>query len=137
MLDLTSLESAIASLRRSLDETLRVMPTVSPVLQETLRAGVIQHFEVAYEQCRKAMKRWLENNVSPEDVDRASRRGLFRLAAEKRLIDSVDLWMTFHEGRNKTSHTYDLATAKEVFERAVAFAAESEKFLATLSRHND
>ena len=60
-----------------------VLPGMSPVLRETLHAGIIQHFEVAYEVCWKSMRQWLGYNVRPEAVDGVSRRELFRLAAEE------------------------------------------------------
>lgn len=43
-----------------------------------------------------------------------TRRELFLRAAENRLIDDMDLWMSFHAARNETSHTYDTNTAEEV-----------------------
>ena len=83
-------------------------------LQEIVRAGVIQNFEVAYEQCWKMMKRWLEENVGSTYVDGVSRRELFRLAAESHLITDVERWMDYHISRNQTSHTYDEGTAQSV-----------------------
>lgn len=136
-LDFTSLDKAVVALRRSVDETAPLLSTLSPVIQETLKSGIIQHFEVAYEQCWKSMKRWLENNVNPESVDGATRRELFRMATESLLIRDVDLWMTFHKARNETSHVYDAATAEEVFGVAVTFLPEAELFLKTILRRND
>ncbi len=136
-LDFSSLAQSVAALRRCVDETAVALPDLSPVLRETLKSGVIQHFEVAYEQCWKAMKRWLEQNGTREQVDGVTRRELFRLAAEHRLIADVDLWMSFHQGRNETSHTYDASTASEVYEIALRFLPESERFLADLLPRND
>ena len=120
-----------------MDETATVLSTLSPVMRETVKAGVIQHFEVAYEQCWKAMKRWLEGNINPESVDGVTRRELFRLAAENKLLQDVDLWMTFHRARNETSHTYNAATAEDVFAVAMSFAPEAERFLKAITRRND
>lgn len=136
-LDFTSLEQSVRAHRRSLAETILLLPSLSPVMQDTVKSGVIQHFEVAYEQCWKAMKRWLENNVNPESVDGVTRRELFRLAAESQLIKDVEQWMTFHKGRNETSHTYDAATAEDVFAIAASFAPEAERFLETIVGRND
>ncbi len=136
-LDFTSLLQSITALRRSVDETAPVMATLSPVMRETVKAGVIQHFEVAYEQCWKAMKRWLETNVNSESVDGVTRRELFRLAAESQLILDVDLWMTFHRARNEAAHTYNAATAEDVFSIAASFAPEAERFVEKISRRND
>jgi nucleotidyltransferase substrate binding protein (TIGR01987 family) len=136
-LDFTSLEQSIQALRRSLDEATPLLASFSPVMQDTVKSGIIQHFEVAYEQCWKAMKRWLETNVNSESVDGVTRRELFRLAAESRLISDVDAWMIFHRGRNETSHTYDADTAEEVYAIAASFVPEAERFLKTIAGRND
>ena len=59
---------------------------------------------------------------------------LFR---SSQLIQDVDQWMTFHKGRNETSHTYAGATAEEVFGIAASFVPEAERFLETIVRRND
>ena len=106
-------------------------------LQEIVRAGVIQNFEVAYEQCWKMMKRWLEENIGSAYVDGVSRRELFRLAAESHLITDVERWMDYHNRRNETSHTYDEDTAQSVFEDATEFVHDAKQFFITLEAHND
>ena len=136
-LDFTSLVQAVNALRRSFEESQPLLPSFSPIMQDVVKAGVIQHFEVAYEQCWKAMKRWLETNLNSESVDGVSRRELFRLAAEHQLIKDVDVWMSFHKGRNSTSHTYDAATAQDVYDIAVAFISEAERFVTGISARND
>jgi nucleotidyltransferase substrate binding protein (TIGR01987 family) len=136
-LDLSSLEKALTSLRDSVDEVAGVLTEMSPILRDTLRAGVIQHFEVAYELSWKMIKRWLEFNVNPESVDGVSRRELFRLAAENQLIDDVDEWMGFHRSRNETSHTYDVTTACEVYDSALDFVNSATLLLARLKQRND
>jgi nucleotidyltransferase substrate binding protein (TIGR01987 family) len=136
-LDLTSLEQSVNALRRSLDEASPMLASLSPVMRDTVKSGIIQHFEVAYEQCWKTMKRWLENNLTREQVDSASRRELFRLAAESRLITEVEAWMRFHRGRNETSHTYNAATAEGVYAIAVAFLPVAEQFLAEIRARHD
>lgn len=135
-LELDSLEKAIGVLERSL----RVADGRSgghADLVETLRAGVVQNFEVAYEQSWKMMKRWLEANVSPGDVDGVARRQLFRLCHENRLIDDVDAWMDFHRSRNETSHTYNAETAEVVFSVARDFLPAAEDVFKRISERND
>lgn len=136
-LDFSSLEASVRALRRCVDETERVLPGMSPVVRETLHAGIIQHFEVAYEVCWKSMRRWLGYNLRPEAVDGVSRRELFRLAAEARLIGDVEEWMTFHRARNETSHTYDSAVAGEVYAVAVRFLPAAERFLGEIVERHD
>ncbi len=131
-LDLTSLEKSVAALRQSAAESASRMPELSPALRNTVKAGIIQQFEVAYEQSWKSMKRWIEENVGATEVDGVPRRELFRQAAEQRLIEDVEGWMRFHRARNETSHTYSAETADEVFALAMAFLPHAEALLATL-----
>lgn len=138
-LELISLRKAIESLDRSLQATefSNDFSSFSPIVQETLHSGVIQNFEVAYEQAWKMMKRWIETNVGAEAADGVTRRELYRLAAEQKLINDVDEWMTFHQTRNMTSHTYDLETANDAYNDAVAFLPLVKDLLARLEAKND
>ena len=135
-LELNSLEKAVGALERSLrvaDE----QTGGSADLVETLRAGVVQNFEVAYEQTWKMMKRWLEVNTTPDDVDGVTRRQLFRLCHENRLIDDVDEWMVFHRSRNETSHTYNSEIANDVFAVAKDFLPVARDVFTRISERND
>ena len=113
-LQLDSLAKAIDALERSVKLATN-LDTSDDDLREAVRAGVIQNFEVAYEQCWKMMKRWIEENIGSTYVDGVARRELFRLAAESRLVTDVERWMNYHSERNRTSHTYDEDTAQSVF----------------------
>jgi len=135
-LEFESLKNAIASLRRSVAVAEGDLDAVSDDMRETIRAGVIQHFEVAYEQSWKMMKRWLEGNLGSAYVDGVSRNELFRLAAESQLIEDVTRWMDYHKARNRTSHTYDEETAESVFESASSFLGDAEKLLIALESRN-
>ena len=135
-LHLNSLTKSIDALERSV-KTASSLDTSDDDLWETVRAGVIQNFEVAYEQCWKMMKRWLEENIGSTYVDGVTRRELFRLAAENRLITDVDRWMDYHNERNQTSHTYDEETAQSVFEEATEFVHDAKQFLRILEVRND
>jgi len=137
-LDLSSLQKAVMSLERALNvaapDRLKEMTADQ---QEVIRAGVIQNFELAYELCWKFMKRWLETNISPMVADGVTRRELFRLAAENRLIDDVEQWMIYHDARNQTAHIYDLEIAQEVYETARGFVRDARKLLQALESRND
>ena len=138
-LDLTSLESAKSALDRALSIK-RDVPhwqALPDLVREAVTAGIIQCFEVAYEQSWKMMKRWLENNISAADVDGVTRRHLFRLAAETDLIGNVDIWMVFHQVRNETSHTYNRAKATAVVDMAPEFLLACDSLLAALKARND
>jgi len=139
MLDLSPLESALGALGRALSvtgDTLRWQQFDSPT-QEALKAGVIQTFEVAYEQSWKMMRRWLVANPVAGDVDGVPMRQLYRIAAKAGLIDDVDAWMDFHKARNQTSHTYNPAVAQAVFDMAPGFAQQARKVLLQVEQRND
>jgi hypothetical protein len=88
-LNLQSLTKSIAALRTSIEVYDKNWATVDEDVQDTLRAGVIQNFEVAYEQSWKMMQRWIKSNVSPEDGEHPrTRKELFRIAARKGLIQN-------------------------------------------------
>jgi len=87
-----------------------------------VRAGVIQNFEVVYEQAWKAMRRRLAQDEGAGTVDPLSRRELFRLAHRKGLVEAAEPWLVWHEARNLTSHTYSGDTAISVAAQAPALA---------------
>ena len=135
-LNLTSLTQSIKVLRESVEDNVRSGSNFSPLQQETFRSGIIQNFEIAYELCWKTMKRWIEENVSPDVLFGVPRIELFRRAAENGLIDSVEKWMTFHQARNNTSHIYCAGIAAEVYEIAVQFVSEADIFLHSITAKN-
>lgn len=139
MLDLSALQSAVSALSRALSVTgdARRWQQFDAETQEALRAGVIQTFEVAYEQGWKMMKRWLAANPIAGDIEGVPMRQLYRVAAKAGLIDDVDRWMDFHKARNETSHTYNHAVAQAVFEMAPRFLGDALALLGALDRRND
>ena len=56
---LTQLEKSHASLQRSIAVFERVSPGADTDLIDTTRAGVIQNFEVTYEQSWKVLRGWM------------------------------------------------------------------------------
>ena len=137
-LDLESLRKAIFSLKQAMSVAAEMM-ALRPddeALGNALRAGVIQNIEFTYELSWKFAKRWLEANVGAAYVDGVPRRELFRIAAENRLIEDVDIWMSFHAARNVTSHSYDASVARDVALIAPGLLAEAEKLLAAIEERN-
>ena len=136
---LSPLQSAISALVRALPVTgdARRWQQFDAETQEARKAGVIQTFEVAYEQSWKMVRRWLSANPGAGEVDGVPMRQLYRLAAKAGLIDDVDRWMDFHAARNHTSHTYNRAIAQTVFELAPVFAGPARALLAQLETRND
>ncbi|TAK20697.1 MAG: nucleotidyltransferase [Chloroflexota bacterium] len=138
-LALGSLRSASAALDAVLaksDDTV-LMASLDEVTRNAVKSGVIQHFEFTYELCWKFVKRWFEMNVGPSVADGVTRRELFRMAAENRLIADVEAWMRHHDARNLTSHTYDPRVAERVYAAAHGFAADARGLLAALEVRND
>ena len=119
LLDLSSLRKAVLSLERALKQE----------KNEFLRDSVVQRFEYSYELCWKFMARHLEQDIGSIETDRLSRRDLFRVAAEKGLIDDPAAWFTFHAARNRTSHMYAEEVAEEVYGVALNFAPLARNFL--------
>lgn len=138
-LDLTALERAIHSFvqlyPRVNDKAF--MAKQDEIIRFGLEAGLIQNFEFTYELCWKTIKRWLQNNISPETADGTTRRELFRLAAENKLIKDVNEWMTYHAARNETSHRYGMEMAQEVMAILGDFGTAAQKLLVQLKKRND
>lgn len=137
-LDLSSFRKSVLALERAIAvATPEKMSALDDDTREVLKAGVIQSFEFTYEITWKFLKRWLEVNVSPSAADGVTRRELFRLAAENRLILDVEQWMKHHNARNQTSHIYDPQVADSVFGAAHEFARDAKKVLLVLEARND
>ena len=96
-------------------------------------AAVIQHFELSYELCWKTMKRYIEMDIGTQ-ADILTRKDLFRISAERQLIDDFDRWIEFHRARNKSTHIYDEEIANEVYEIAKVFADYLHKFIETIEK---
>lgn len=137
-MDLSSLGKAIEALENSLRVARETSETLSEEALDTIRAGVIQHFEVAYEQCWKFTQRWLRINASPEEADfPRTRKELFRMAARQGLILDPLVWFEYGNARNLSSQTYDEDQAVIVFEAAVRFLPDARKLLDELRSRND
>jgi len=139
LLELNSLRNAVAALNAVLTtiDDVKMMRGLNDIARRAMESGAIQHFEFTYELCWKFMKRWLEMNISPNTAEGVTRRELFRLAAESRLIDDVDKWMQHDKARNLTSHTYDQKVAKSVYSAARNFAGDAQRLLEALEARND
>lgn len=138
-LELDSLRNSIKSLADLLavSENDARMGQLSEVERKGIRSGVIQNFEVTYELSWKLMARWLNTYVGAGIADGVTRRQLFRLAAENRLILDVDLWVQYHEARNATSHIYNEEKALLVYRATREFAHDVQLLLEALEVRND
>ncbi len=135
-LNFDSLAKSIESLERSV-KAANTLNTSDEDLQETVRAGVIHSFEVAYEQSWKMIKRWLQENIGEAAAEGITQRNLFRLGAESQLISDSERWMEYREARNLTSHTYNEDAAENVFTEATEFIYDAKQLLKALEERND
>jgi nucleotidyltransferase substrate binding protein (TIGR01987 family) len=106
-------------------------------VQQTLIAGVVQNFEFIYELCIKMIRRRLEiDAASPSEIDFSNFRDMMRTAAEKGLIADVDAWFGYRQLQNMTAHTYDVAKAQSVCQRAHDLLTDAQAVLRALEMCN-
>jgi len=135
-LQLDSLAKSIDILERSVKTASRIDASDEDLL-ETVRAGVIHSFEVAYERAWNMINRWLKENISEASAEGITQRNLFRLGAESQLISDSERWMEYREARNSTSHTYNEDAAENVFAEAAEFIHDAKQLLSVLEERND
>jgi len=134
ILDFTPFKKALSSLSEEIVSTSddAFMASLNEAQRRTMRAGVIQNFEFTYELSWKMLRRQLKAEDGANEINVLSRKDLFRLAAQKTLLDDPEPWFVFHHARNQTSHTYDEETAKEVYAITIDFLPMAEQLLARL-----
>jgi nucleotidyltransferase substrate binding protein (TIGR01987 family) len=126
-LDLSALEKALASLERALQRS-HGLPA-----DEELRDACIQRFEYSFELAWKMLKRRLELDVPSTDaVDALSYRAMIRVAAERGLLADPQVWFDYRDQRNRTTHTYDLVVAQQVYACINDFKRDADALLAAL-----
>jgi nucleotidyltransferase substrate binding protein (TIGR01987 family) len=139
-LELASLKKAVTALSAAIEASRQAeaQPQLSKEFKNTVRAGVIQCFEVAYERCWKFIQRWIaENKDQAEASNPRTRKELFRLAARYGLVDDPAPWFIYGDARNLTSHVYDEEKAAMVYEAAKRFPPDAGKLVARLETSND
>jgi nucleotidyltransferase substrate binding protein (TIGR01987 family) len=134
-MDLTKLRHAIESLESAL--RCSQMPNLAAMdedLPNVIRAAVIQHFEFTFELSWKMLERLLSEKMGANSVKSMSNKMLFRVAAERSLLEDSRRWFTYLDARNKTSHTYNESAAEDVYGKIPAFLDDAQKLLAALER---
>lgn len=122
-LDITSLEKAINSFKKALDE-------LKKDDRSFIKDSVVQRFEYTYELCYKFFKRYLRiADRSDSDTDFVPIQELVRTANQMGMFkgDWGD-WKKYREARNITSHTYDEDKAEEIVAVAQKFYEEAVYF---------
>jgi len=85
-------------------------------LSELEEQGLIKAFEYTYELAWNTIKDFLEYKGQ---TDIYGSRDAIRKAFELGLIDDGENWMDMLKSRNKTSHTYNEETAREICQSVV------------------
>ena len=89
------------------------------------KAGAVQAFEFCFELAWKMMKRILlslgQETGSPKDT--------FRKAALEKIIEDPELWFTFQEMRNLTSHTYEQRNLDAIVDIFDSFSQELKRVI--------
>ncbi|MCD6587056.1 MAG: nucleotidyltransferase [Gemmatimonadaceae bacterium 4484_173] len=80
-------------------------------LSELEEQGLIKSFEYTFELAWKTLKDFLEYSGQS---DIYGSRDVIRKAFQLELIQDGDGWMDMLKSRNKTSHTYNEKTAREI-----------------------
>lgn len=87
------------------------------VLDEMIKEGLIQRFEYTHELAWNVMKDYTEyQGNSNVGGSRDATREAFQL----NLITDGQIWMDMISSRNKTSHTYNEATANEIYAKILS-----------------
>ncbi|MGL5964775.1 MAG: nucleotidyltransferase substrate binding protein, partial [Fusobacteriaceae bacterium] len=97
---------------RALKKLMKVIEK-DPKIDDAYLDATIQRFEFVYELSWKLMKSYLDYN----GVGVTSPRETFRESFKSGIIDDATQWIKMMENRNRTSHTYDEATAWEIYEK--------------------
>ena len=131
MLQFTSLEKAVASLKEVLEEYKKTENVF-------IRDACIQRFEYTYELSYKMLKRHLEmTSANPAEIDHMSFQDLIRTGSEKALLlHGWDQWKLYRKSRGTTSHAYDEEKALDVLSIVPAFFEEAQYLLEQLRKYN-
>jgi len=104
--------SALLRAEQSLQKAIKLLEAVNTDEEELLRDGCIQRFEYTFELCWKTLKKVL----SYRGIYASSPREIFRLSAKESLIGDPNIWFSFLEKRNMTTHIYEAGVAEEVYD---------------------
>jgi len=96
-----------------LQEQLQLNAVSDPIMQDLINAGVIKHFELAYETAWKFLKEYLAYTYNCEAT---SPKLIFRECEKYRVFPQgiVNELITLADARNNTTHIYNQILAQEV-----------------------
>lgn len=112
----------------SLEVTLNVLHS-STALDETImkiyRDACIQRFEYSIEMAWKISMKFLGSQTM-------AAKPAIREMARNNLITNPDLWLSFIDARNETSHSYEEDVAIRVLQKIELFFPEAQKLILKL-----
>ena len=86
------------------------------IVDELIKEGLIQRFEYTHELAWNVMKDYaLFQGNSTIGGSRDATREAYKL----QIIENADVWMDMIQSRNKTSHTYNVEIANEIFGKII------------------
>ncbi len=136
-LDYTSLESAVAQLRKSFDYLHSDLARKDTDLREQFRAATIQAFEFSYELAVRMIRRQLALIVAnPDELRAIDFADLMRDAADAGIARDAASYMRYREMRNRTSHTYNADLAEETVAAMDEFLRDMRLLLQELEKRN-
>lgn len=118
-------ELRLDSLAAALD---RLRDALAQPKSEWTRDAAIQRFEFTFELAWKGVKR----AAAREGIDAPSPRQALRAGFRLGWIEDDALWLEMLEDRNRTSHTYLLATAEAIYARLPAYLGAMDGLLRRL-----
>jgi nucleotidyltransferase substrate binding protein (TIGR01987 family) len=105
---------AFAKLEQAVKDCLAKRATLTADFSDLEKEGVIQRFEYTHELAWNVMKDYAAyQGNSQVGGSRDATREAFKML----IIKDAETWMDMLKARNQTSHTYDEATASEIFEQ--------------------
>ena len=100
---------------------------------EWTRDSAIQRFEFTFELAWKAVALLARE----EGLDAYSPREALRTALRLGWVEDDELWLGMLDARNRTSHTYNEATADAIYQQLNGYSAAMHRLHAGLSRSLD
>ena len=119
----------LADLKRAVDQFGGALELPSDT--DVVKAGCIQYFEFSFELAWKTIKRFAEDEGF---ADCNSPKSALKVAFVNRWIETENVWLDMLMSRNKMSHTYDAASALEVYGRLNDYLIALRELVDALSR---
>lgn len=125
-LTLVEFEKAILSLETSLT-VLHGANSVDETIMKIYRDACIQRFEYSIEMSWKISMKFLGSQTM-------AAKPAIREMARNNLITNPELWFSFIEARNETSHSYEEEVAVRVLEKIELFFPEAKTLITNLKK---